>query len=171
MFKKFLKKIRNKSSKFYRRAYSLKSITEKKIRKNEELTIMEIGCWKGSFSESLLKVFPRSKLILVDPWKVSEKNKESWYGVNKNNQEFMEGIYKGVVNKFKGNKNVTIHRGTVKTFYESNLNKKLDIIYVDGDHSYEGVLDDLFYSDKLTDKDSIIAMDDYSLNGWWEDGW
>ena len=82
----------------------------------------------------------------------------------------MEGIYKGVVNKFKGNKNVTIHRGTVKTFYESNLNKKLDIIYVDGDHTYEGVLNDLFYSDKLTDKDSIIAMDDYSLKGWWEDG-
>ena len=46
---------------------------------------MEIGCWKGNFSESLLKVFPRSKLILVDPWKVSEKNKDSWYGVNRNN--------------------------------------------------------------------------------------
>ena len=82
----------------------------------------------------------------------------------------MEGIYKDVVNKFKEKKNVLIHRGTVKSFYESNLNKKVDIIYVDGDHSYEGVLNDLFYADKLTVKDSIIAMDDYQLKGWWKDG-
>ena len=170
MFIKFLKKTLWKILKVNPRAYKLKSITGYKRKNNENLTIMEIGSWKGNFSENLLKIFPQSELILVDPWKVSTINKDSWYGENKQNQESMEGIYKDVVKKFKSKKNVLIHRGTVKSFYESNLNKRIDIIYVDGDHSYEGVLNDLFYADKLTVKDSIIAMDDYELEGWWKDG-
>ena len=130
---------------------------------------MEIGCWEGDFSESLVESFPESKLVLVDPWKSSEKNSTGWYGSENVNDEKMNQIYHSVCNKFKDNKNVTVHRGTVISFYESNLQSTMDIVYVDGDHSYEGVLLDLVYADKFTNINSIIALDDYSRNAWWKD--
>ena len=131
MFIKFLKKTLWKILKVNPRAYKLKSIAGYKRKNNKNLTIMEIGSWKGNFSENLLKIFPQSELILVDPWKVSTINKDSWYGENKQNQESMEGIYKDVVKKFKSKKNVLIHRGTVKSFYESNhLTGDIDFVKI-----------------------------------------
>ena len=81
----------------------------------------------------------------------------------------MDQIYESVCNKFKSNNNVVVHRGTIISFYETNLQSKMDIVYVDGDHSYEGVLVDLLYADKLTSIGSVIALDDYSRSVWWKD--
>ena len=94
MFIKFLKKTLWKILKVNPRAYKLKSIAGYKRKNNKNLTIMEIGSWKGNFSENLLKIFPQSELILVIPWKVSTINKDSWYGENKQTKNLWKAFIK-----------------------------------------------------------------------------
>ena len=152
------------------RAASLKKILSDAGNDATNLQFLEVGSWKGDFSEELLKVFSPSRITLVDPWKVSTKNNIGWYGSDKINQDKMDEIYNQVQNRFASCDNVLIFRGAIDDFYAANKNVEMDVIYIDGDHSYEGCFLDLIYSDKLSKAGSVIAMDDYSLTGWWQDG-
>ncbi len=133
-------------------------------------SIVEIGVWKGDFSSQIVEHFPQSKLHLIDPWKVSLKNHNAWYGIQSINQEIMDEIYIEVKRRFYKFPNVSIFRGGIESFYELNKELIVDLFYVDGDHTYEGVLLDLMYCHKMTNKNSLIILDDYTIGSWWGDG-
>ena len=44
--------------------------------------------------------------------------------------------------------------------------KLFDVIYVDGDHEYDGVTSDLKNSEKLLSEGGVLVMDDYSEKSW-----
>ena len=46
----------------------------------------------------------------------------------------------------------------------------LDWVYLDGDHRYEAVRDELVLYASLVKPGGIIAGDDYHGEGWWEGG-
>ena len=52
---------------------------------------------------------------------------------------------------------------SVPLFSQENFNLKFDFIFIDGDHSYEGALSDLFNCRCLAHKRSLIVMDDTRL--------
>ena len=133
-------------------------------------SIVEIGSWKGDFSNLLNIAFPESNLFLVDPWLCSLKNSVGWYGVNTIDQGGMDEIYNRVVERFRDKSLVTISRGNVEAFYSRNQDFSADFVYIDGDHTYEGCLFDAMYSHKFTALGSVLAFDDYVLGGWWGDG-
>ena len=99
-------------------------------------TVVEVGVWKGDFSSKILDQSP-GKLYLVDPWKTFEDGKSRWYSID---QSRMDAIYENVVNKFKDNPGVCIER---LASLESNPIDEIDLVYIDGDHSYKAVKDDL----------------------------
>ena len=133
-------------------------------------TIVEIGVWKGDFSQLISNQFPNAKLILIDPWKVSKKNSKINYGSDHAKQDYLDKIYQKVVNRFSNKKNISLFRGNIRDFYSANTSLKVDLFYVDGDHSYEGVLFDLECCNEMTRKNSVIILDDYGINeSWWED--
>tara|TARA_B100000131_G_scaffold279468_1_gene284656 strand:+ start:134 stop:763 length:630 start_codon:yes stop_codon:yes gene_type:complete len=132
--------------------------------------IVEIGVWKGDFSQLISNEFPKAKLILIDPWKVSEKNNQINYGSDNSNQDYLDKIYKKVVNRFSNKPNISLFRGNIREFYSLNSLLKVDLFYVDGDHSYDGVISDLECCHEMTKKNSVIILDDYGINeSWWED--
>lgn len=140
----------------------------------EGSTGAELGVWKG---DSSAKFFKRAKHIhLVDSWSPIAYEDSDEHGdyeaylerysklVGSKNpkdfQKYYDKIYKNVVDRFK-DKSITIHRMVTKEFFES-FSEKLDWIYVDASHSYDGCYYDLTQSLNLIKDDGILLGDDYS---------
>lgn len=111
---------------------------------------MEIGSWRG---ESLRAVCDDVKHCTS----VSLSEKEL-RGMNAS-----ENFIKSIGYFSKDIPNLTNIEANSHEFDFSSLNKQFDLIFIDGDHSYEGVLNDTRKTFGLRkDKNSIIVWHDYS---------
>ena len=137
--------------------------------------ILEIGIHRGVFSKELITNFNPKKIVLVDPWVAFDDSKydDSFYGNKlKNGQSLQDQYYYEVVRNFDNeikNHQVEIVRDTSDNFFKKNI-IEFDLIYIDGNHIYEFVKNDIFNSLKSLKQDGIIVLDDYKLKGWWKDG-
>lgn len=136
-------------------------------------TIVEIGVWRGRFSDVLLSTMNPKKLYLVDPWiATSEDEAEDALTTAKNGAQ-MEQIYNAVKNRFSNE----IEAGQVEIIRDYSANAlttfdddSIDLIYIDGDHTYEAVKTDLDLAWKKIKPSGYIMLDDYHRRGWWGDG-
>lgn len=133
----------------------------------------EIGVFRGKFSSNILKERKPEKLYLIDPWINFEDPlyENTWYSTGAGND--MDEIYAHVCKKFaprieKGQ--VEVLRGKSTDVADQIPDGSLDFVYIDGDHSYEGVKADLEIAFRKTKESAVIAIDDYYLGGWWKDG-
>ena len=143
---------------------------------------VELGVWKGDSSTKFLK--RAGHLHLVDPWSVVAYEDSDEFGdyqgyldrysglVGSNNpddfQKYYDGIYRDVANKFK-NSPVTIHRMTTDDFFEK-FDEKVDWVYVDALHSFEGCLNDLRNARKIIKSGGSIFGDDYGNEKYRKEG-
>jgi hypothetical protein len=104
-------------------------------------TIMEIGTFRGEFAADIIQAIHPAIFHLVDPWVGSVvsgdqdgSNSAAYSG---------EELFQLVSNKFKMVPGVVIHRGYSQQVVPSLQNSTFDAIYVDGDHGYDGCLQDL----------------------------
>lgn len=134
---------------------------------------VELGVWKGESSEKFLRKC--AHLHLVDPWSCTSYEQSDEFGdyegyLNRYSklvgsrdpnefQKYYDNIAEQVKHKFANNP-VTIHRCTTTDFFEY-FNEKVDWVYVDALHSYEGCLADLHNSLKILKPNGIIFGDDY----------
>jgi hypothetical protein len=142
----------------------------------------EIGVWKGSSSEKFLKRGLK-KFYMVDSWSLA--GYDPAFQVNDptisltsilNNyrrmvgskhpadfEKFYDKIYEGVVKKFSGYKEAEIVRMGANEWFEQykKTGEKLDWIYIDGDHSYTGVKNDLNNAIEVVKSGGVIIGDDY----------
>jgi len=124
----------------------------------------EIGVFKGGFSNQILQVTKPKKLHLIDLWEL-ESNKTILESSHENNlEEDWNDIYELVIKKFNNNKNVLIHKGNSEDILKSFNDNYFDWIYIDGDHSYKGVKNDLELSYKKVRINGFITGDDYYEN-------
>jgi hypothetical protein len=65
---------------------------------------------------------------------------------------------------------VRIHRGYSTDILNEFPDKYFDWIYIDGNHLYEFVKQDLALSFKKTRPSGYITGDDYTSGGWWQGG-
>ena len=136
----------------------------------------EIGVWAGNTSMQFLRLCI-SELHMIDPWSVEPYKKSKEYknydeylekyskilDIEKQDvdfQEYYDAIYSEVYAKCGMDSRVTINRMTSDEWFATKP-EKLDWIYVDGDHSYEGCLRDLENSLKVVKPGGIIMGDDY----------
>jgi hypothetical protein len=135
----------------------------------------EVGVHLGEFSSTILTLAKPQLLYLIDPWKYfpDPAHKEAMYGGERDIQKEMDVRYEGVLKKF----NREISSGTVKVYREFSVeaawrigDQELDFVYIDADHSYNGVSQDLKSFFPKVKKGGLIFGDDYSLGGWWKDG-
>ncbi|MBA3704978.1 MAG: class I SAM-dependent methyltransferase [Bacteroidetes bacterium] len=112
----------------------------------------EIGTWRG---ESVANVASVAKDCIT---------------LNLPDEEMLQmGLDKDYVEAHRffstGLKNVEHIQANSQTFNFSSLNKKFDLIFIDGDHHYESVKKDTSNAFKLLkDNDSIIVWHDYGNN-------
>ena len=120
----------------------------------------EIGVWEGVYSKFLFEHINPKMLYLVDPWKFIKEHEGSWHGVS--DQDGMDKIYSNVYDIFKEKNNVHMLRifsKELESFIRPNC---LDWVYIDGDHKYESVLNDLNISFNLIRKGGFITGDDFN---------
>ena len=137
---------------------------------------VEIGVDVGDFSHHILrKVNPR-ELHLIDPWKYepSAEYKDALYGGRAAGGQFeMEQKYQYVRARFEAeikSGRVVVHRGFSADVLPQLPDECLDWAYVDGNHLYEFVKQDLELSYVKTKRGGYIAGDDYGEGSWWKGG-
>lgn len=121
--------------------------------------VLEIGIFKGNFSEHILKKCDNiEKYYMIDPWKhLDEWNKPS----NKSDEEF-EKIYDEAIYKtdFVKNKRIIL-RGETKDVIDEIPDNSLDFAYVDGDHTLRGIAIDLIKVYPKIKNNGWIGGDDF----------
>jgi hypothetical protein len=96
----------------------------------------EVGVHTGHHATQILNGYLNiEKLVLVDPWVPYSEKKDSF-------EEF-DTRYKQVCKLFDGKKNVEIIRDYSVEASKLYPDKFFDFIYLDGDHEYSSVMDDL----------------------------
>lgn len=132
----------------------------------------EIGVFRASFSEAILREVQPSLLHLIDPWRSAVDPSLSGVLFDRP-QDQMDAIYESVVHKFAehiASGSVVVHRARSVDAAPDIPDASLDWVYVDGDHSYEGVRDDLqSYLPKVR-PGGLVCGDDYVVGGRFDSG-
>lgn len=136
----------------------------------------EIGVHMAEFSRQILRHASPRKLYLIDPWKHFEGaqyERSKYGGLGVDGQTEMDNRFETVQRKLRR----PVNSGTVeivRAFSGEAAGRfgpeDLDFVYVDGDHSYEGVRADLDAYFPLVKVGGLIILDDYAIGNWWHDG-
>lgn len=104
-------------------------------------TIVEIGSYSGESAVIFAKHFPNAKIYCIDPWTGGFDDADSCshanYGEVEKQFDIRTSIYKNIIKK-KG--------------FSTDFSIKCDIIYIDGCHKYECVIDDIMHWQKNVKK-------------------
>ena len=133
----------------------------------------EIGVWKGEFSARILEVAEPRTLHLIDPWQArdTESHAAAWYSTARGAD--MEAVYTAVRTRFANEiaeTRVVLHRAASTEAMAALPDGGLDFVYVDGDHAYEAVRQDLALARLKTRPGGLICIDDHMAGKWWGDG-
>jgi len=122
----------------------------------------EIGVWKGDFSARLLATGRIAALHLVDPWTFQPDYPVRFYGGGiAKSQADMDAIHAGVRDRFAAAPQIQVHRASSLDAARQFPDGMFDWLYIDGDHSYRPVLDDLTAWLPKLKSSGIICLDDY----------
>lgn len=129
---------------------------------NKNLIIAEIGVFKGEFSKILFEENQPKELHLIDIFNGRECSGDK----DGNNIVFTDLSQEFVLitKHFEENKNVYIHKGYSQNILNQFDDEYFDMIYIDGDHSYNGVKNDLNLSYQKIKTGGYICGHDYTLS-------
>ena len=114
------------------------------IEENNVRSFVEIGVLKGETASNILKAFPDLEYIGIDPYVGSLDTYD--HAVNKK-------LAQDIFDQYK---NATLFIGVSEDFA---VEKQYDLVFIDGDHSYQGAKADIeFWRDKC----KILSGHDYS---------
>jgi predicted O-methyltransferase YrrM len=126
----------------------------KALKDNEGYGIGKIDCEETELIEKEQKPF----LHFIDPsYSIHRGDQGHWYGLGNWDDE---SKVKALWEKFGVQDFVTHYKMRSDEYLALNLENKIDLLYVDGDHSYEGVTHDLTqFHDRLSDDAMVMAHD------------
>jgi len=116
----------------------------------------EIGVYKGEFAEKFCKV--GLKLYAIDPWLVS---KYYHYDQSQKRQDKLYSITKERLAPY----DCEIIRKTSMEAAEDFEDESLDFVYIDGNHSFKYIAEDICEWTKKVRKGGIISGHDYARFG------
>lgn len=126
----------------------------------------EIGVYRGSYSKYLLEYNKNLTLIGVDLWEIYEGYKDF------DNTDILEARIEaeGIYKKF-GDRAIIL-QGRSNEVVKTIADESLDFVFIDGNHNYESVVEDIALWSKKVKKGGIIYghdFDDYSNSKRWKE--
>lgn len=121
---------------------------------------VEIGTDQGEYAEVLAKANPDLILICVDPWKATayEPGQQPESGEN---QEFFDRRYEETQKRLAPYNHIGIRRETSMEAVKDFKDNSLDFVYIDGNHDFLNVAQDIHYWTKKVRPGGIVAGHDY----------
>jgi len=116
----------------------------------------EIGVDLAVYSKTLCSRIPNLKLYCVDPWKA--------YALKGSTDEHHEECFQRSKEALRGFDVEFMREYSMDAVKEFN-DGELDFVYIDGDHRYSFVMDDLVYWNKKVRPGGIVSGHDYYPRG------
>lgn len=127
---------------------------------DEPLRLMEVGTAAGDYAQLLADNIQIEKMILIDKFDNDDMMPDGSgrYSKDKN--------YQFVVDRFKDNRAVEVIKSlsneALPKFIPMQERDKFDFIYLDSDHSFHNVYNELLYASQIVKQFGIIGIDDFS---------
>ena len=118
---------------------------------------VEVGTYKGKFAEVLCNFIPDLDLTVVDAWKVYGGYKD--YGENDLENE----AYKQTCER-AGKKGFKIVKGWSNEVVNQFADESLDYVFIDGNHDFEHVVEDVSIWSKKVKTGGIVSGHDFFKN-------
>ena len=130
----------------------------------DNIIMAEVGSYAGESGLFFLKSGKIKKFYAIDPWKDKLEGKidgtEEFKIRTKYVYDNMEWAEKSFDVRMKPYKDIVV-KLRMTLFEAWDLLPQLDFIYIDGDHRYDAVLNDILLAKKLVKEGGIIAGHDY----------
>ncbi len=128
----------------------------------------EIGVYEGELSQSLRIAFPACELLLVDPWQAWGPDDSYWQKHRRSgsfSQEKWDNVYTKASQRIKkmGGRN-RVMRTTSRWAAKVTANDSLSFIFIDADHSFDMVKQDIEIWMPKLHKGGLICGHDYGLS-------
>jgi hypothetical protein len=120
---------------------------------------VEIGVYRGYYSELIYNSMKPGKLYLVDPWRKLDD-----YTDLPGNDGDWEGIYQEAKARLSY-PNVHIIRDISRNAVKQFADRSVDFVYIDGNHEYSHVLEDLELWRPKIAVGGFLCGHDYTLYG------
>jgi predicted O-methyltransferase YrrM len=121
-------------------------------------TFVELGAWLGKSSAYLCDKATSQEITIIDSFKGTAEYIDSYYKLAKTNdiyELFLENM---------GSRNYNVIKATSKAASKKFANESLDVVFIDLDHSYKAVKEDIKLWLPKVKKGGFIAGDDYHEN-------
>lgn len=129
---------------------------------------VEIGTWKGEFSKIILDSWDGT-LYMVDPWR--GLGDEYTASDNQIKPEH-SNAYNNTMNSIRGNEHrAFMLRGLSNELYDLFKDESLDFIYIDGNHKYDYVVEDINLWFPKVKRGGLVMGHDYCLFNGTKEGW
>tara|TARA_B110000977_G_scaffold23505_1_gene28355 strand:+ start:210 stop:911 length:702 start_codon:yes stop_codon:yes gene_type:complete len=147
----------------YRTATNWFSIIPKKDFEKKQINYLEIGAFYGANIISVARTYgahPESKLYCIDPW-IDYKD----YPEYKTKQDNIYNTFLRNIENCGQKDKIIIKRGFSNEEIVKLEDNFFDIIYIDGNHEPEYVLEDAVLSFRKLKVGGIMIFDDYGWGG------
>lgn len=130
---------------------------------NKPIQYAEIGAFYGANAISVANTYcqhPDSRMVLIDPW-----TDYSDYPEYKGRQESIYETFQHNISVSGVSDKIDVRRGFSHEILPTLENDSFDIIYVDGNHEPEYVLEDAVLAFRKLKVGGIFIFDDYGWGG------
>lgn len=124
-------------------------------------SIAEIGVYRGKTSQMLRAFFPEAHLFLIDPWILYDEYLSNEAGPISLERLDYENAYQTVKDMFAKDQKTTLIRKTSEQASHLVPNE-LDLVFIDGNHSYDFVKKDIEMWLPKVKHGGIISGHDYN---------
>lgn len=131
------------------------------IRKYNCRDIAEIGVERGGLTHAILSACQLDSHFLIDPWRPYSGSGAGWYFNQPRFQKWAvwDDLYDYVVKCF-GDRTTILRLPSLEAIQQFQSNS-LDLVFIDGDHSYEAVTADIQAWLPILRDTGILAGHDY----------
>lgn len=116
----------------------------------------EIGVEQGRYSEVLCRANPDARIFLIDAWTAYSGYRDHV------NQDKLDGFYEATRKRVAQYPNVEIIKGFSMEVVKVIPDQSLDFVYIDSNHEFQHVTNDIAEWGKKVRKGGIIAGHDYA---------